>query len=329
MNTNRASFARLLALAFVVVLSGAALAQAQDASATEQSRVRQVASGQKTKIRGVIVVRDPDSITVRDTTNTDTVVALTDTTSVKSNGGFLRAGTNYDVTNLLRGLIVEVEGTGNTSGQLIAKKIRFDKQDLKTATALESRVSPVEDRVSTVERESKALAGQVDELSELSKLAKDEADKANAEAARANAGVEATNVRISNLDNFDVKTQVSVLFKVNSAVLTPEAMADLDKLAEDASNQQGYILEVAGFTDTTGSMAKNLALSQRRADAVVQYLAGVRSIPLRRIVTPAGYGALKPVADNTTRDGRMQNRRVEVNLLVNKGLMTETASSTP
>lgn len=329
MKMSKAIFAQVTALALTLVLTGAFVTHAQDNNAGDQSRVRQVASGEKVKIKGVIVVRDPDSITVRDTANMDTVVVLTDTTSVKSNGGFLRAGTNYDVTNLLRGLIVEAEGTGNASGQLVARKIRFDKQDLKTATALDSRVSPVEDRVSTVERESKALSGQVDELAELSKLARDEAAKANEEAARANAGVEAANMRISNLDNFDVKSQVAVQFKVNSAVLSPEAMLNLDKLAEDATNQQGYILEIAGYTDTTGSMAKNLALSQRRADAVVQYLTGVRSIPLRRIVTPAGYGALRPVADNTTRDGRAQNRRVEVNLLVNKGITSETASATP
>jgi len=329
MNTSRSAFARALALAFVVVLSGVAFAQTPNGNAGNQTRVQQIASGEKTKIKGVIVVRDPDSITVRDSNNIATVVALTDMTSVKSNGGWFRTGTNYEVTNLLRGLIVEVEGTGNASGQLVAKKIRFDKQDLKTATALDSRVVPVEDRVSTLERDTKSLSGQVDELSELSKMAKAEAERANTEAARANAGVDATNARISNLDNFDLKTQASVLFKVNSAELTPEAMAVLDTLAEEAANQDGYILEVAGYTDITGTMTKNQMLSHQRADAVVLYLTGVRSIPLRRIVTPAGYGSLKPVADNATREGRMQNRRVEVNLLVNKGITTEVASTTP
>lgn len=328
MNTGKSALVRVVALVFVFVMSGVAFAQAPSNTASDQSRVQQIASGQKAKIKGVIVVRDPDSITVRDSTNIETVVALTDMTSVRSNGGFLRYGTNYDVTNLLRGLVVEVEGTGNASGQLVAKKIRFDKQDMKTATALDSRVAPVEVRVATLERETDTLSGQVDELAELSKLVKAEAEHATAEAARANAGVDATNVRISNLDNFDLKTQTSVLFKVNSAELTPEAMAVLDKLAADAVNEDGYILEVAGFTDTTGTMTKNQALSHQRADAVVLYLTGVRSIPLRRIVTPTGYGSLKPVGDNATREGRIQNRRVEVNLLVNKGITTEMVSAT-
>ena len=135
MNTGRSAFARALALAFVVVLSGVAFAQTPGSNIGSQTRVQQVASGEKTKIKGVIVLRDPDTIMVRDWNNISTVVALTDMTSVKSNGGWFRTGTNYEVTNLLRGLIVEVEGTGNASGQLVAKKIRFDKDDLKAATA--------------------------------------------------------------------------------------------------------------------------------------------------------------------------------------------------
>jgi outer membrane protein OmpA-like peptidoglycan-associated protein len=316
----------LAVLVLVLFCSGASLALAQDNGSGDQARVRQVASGQKAKIKGVIIDRDPDTVTVRDATQMDTVVLLTDTTSVRSKGGFLRTGTNYDVTNLLRGLIVEVEGSGNEQGQLVASKIRFDKQDLKTATAVDSRVSPVEGRVGKVERENEALAGQVDELSELSKMARDEAAKASTEAARANEGVALANQRISNLDDFDMLSQVTVTFKVNSAVLSPDAIAQLDAIAEKALTTKGYIFEVAGYTDTTGSAAKNELLSQRRADAVVRYLSGVKAIPLRRIVTPTGYGSLKPAADNSTREGREANRRVEVNLLVNKGITATPAS---
>lgn len=319
MKSSTRMVARVAAVLLVLLSAGVQFARAQDDAGSE-ARTRQVAAGQKAKIKGVIVERDPDTITIRDTTKMDTVVLLTDATSVKSNGGFMRKGANYDVTNLLRGLICEVEGVGNDKGQLVAGKIRFDKQDLKTATALDTRVAPVEDRVSKVEASNKALAGQVDELSELSKMAKDEAEKATAEAARANAGVEAANQRISNLDNFDVASQVSVLFAVNSSTLSLEGKQQLDEIAEKAATMTGYVIEVAGYTDTTGSAAKNQALSQARADSVVRYLTGVKSIPLRRIITPTGYGSLKPAADNTTRAGRQANRRVEVNLLVNKGI---------
>jgi outer membrane protein OmpA-like peptidoglycan-associated protein len=70
-------------------------------------------------------------------------------------------------------------------------------------------------------------------------------------------------------------------------------------------------------------------LSQRRADAVIRYLVENHSIPLRRIITPYGYGELQPVAENTTREGREQNRRVEIKLLVNKGLTAPTPTMNP
>ena len=95
----------------------------------------------------------------------------------------------------------------------------------------------------------------------------------------------------------------------------------LDEVATKALNSKGYVIEVSGFADTSGSVARNRVLSQRRADNVIRYLVENHSIPLRRIVTPYGYGESNPVAENTSRDGRAQNRRVEVKLLVNKGLI--------
>jgi outer membrane protein OmpA-like peptidoglycan-associated protein len=112
----------------------------------------------------------------------------------------------------------------------------------------------------------------------------------------------------------------AVNFKVGSAVLLPESKTKLDDIATKALNAKGYVLEVSGYTDTTGSVQLNRVLSQRRADAVIRYLVENHNIPLRRIVTPYGYGESHPVADNTSREGREQNRRVEIKLLVNKGL---------
>jgi outer membrane protein OmpA-like peptidoglycan-associated protein len=80
------------------------------------------------------------------------------------------------------------------------------------------------------------------------------------------------------------------------------------------------VIEITGFASSEGGVEFNKKLSQQRADAVVRYLADNHMIPLRRIITPHGYGTLNPVAENTTREGREQNRRVEVKILVNKGL---------
>ena len=100
-----------------------------------------------------------------------------------------------------------------------------------------------------------------------------------------------------------------------------------DAVAATALSTRGYIIEVAGHTDATGGDNKNFRLSQQRADAVVQYLAVRHKIPLRRFITPMGYGKTDAVADNVSAAGRAQNRRVEVKVLINRG-MNRPAPST-
>jgi outer membrane protein OmpA-like peptidoglycan-associated protein len=81
-----------------------------------------------------------------------------------------------------------------------------------------------------------------------------------------------------------------------------------------------------GHADSTGKTATNDSLSERRANAVIRYLVTKYELPLRRIVQPFGYGSLNPVADNKTREGRAMNRRVEVKVLINKGVTSQAAS---
>jgi len=279
------------------------------------------------KIKGVVTRRDADTFTVRDANNVDTVVRLTDRTSVKTHGGFLRGGANYAQTSILRGLNLEVEGHGDSSGTLLADKIRFNESDMRVARAVESRATPLEERATNtetkltqVEQNAQRLSGQLDELAAVANTAKGGAKAAQETADAAVAGVNETNERISALDDYVPQTTTSVNFKVNSFMLSPDEKTKLDDIATRALNTKGYVIEVAGFTDSTGGLQKNKILSQHRADAVIQYLVENHQIPLRRIITPYGYGKLNPIADNTTREGRAQNRRVEVKLLVNKGL---------
>ena len=313
------------ALAISVLLISASVAFSQ--SPTSSSNARTVTSGQKMKIKGVVTRRDADTFTVRDANNVDTVVRLTDRTSVKTHGGFLRGGANYAQTSILRGLNLEVEGHGDSSGTLLADKIRFNESDMRTARAVESRATPLEERATNtetkltqVEQNAQRLSGQLDELAAVANTAKGGAKAAQETADAAVTGVNETNERISALDDYVPQTTTSVTFKVNSAMLSPDEKTKLDDIATKALNTKGYVIEVAGFTDSTGGIQKNKILSQHRADAVIQYLVENHQIPLRRIITPYGYGKLKPIADNTTREGRAQNRRVEIKLLVNKGL---------
>lgn len=268
-------------------------------STAQNTSLRSVPAGSKMKFKGVVITRDADVFTIRDRSRTDYQVVITDNTSIKTHGGFLRSGKKYPVTDILRGLIVEVEGRGDNQGQLVAEKIRFNESDMRAAMTTDARVGPVE---ANMER----VAGQMDEL--------------YAVAAEARAEVKAVNERVSALDDYDVQETVAVTFRTNSAVLSPEAKSQLDALAAKTAGAKAFMIEVAGHTDSTGSAAKNFRLSQQRAEAVVQYLAVQHKIPLRRFVTPMGYGKTESVADNTTAAGRSQNRRVEVKMIINRGL---------
>lgn len=313
----------MLVMGLMLLTAPVALSQA---TTTVSSRT--VASGEKMKIKGVVTRRDADTFTVRDNNGVDTIVQLTDTTSVKAKGGFLRSGANYAQTQILRGLNLEVEGRGSANGELVATKVRFNESDLRVARAVESRAAPLEDRATTtetklsqVEQNAQRLSGQLDELAAVANTAKGGARAAQETADAAVAGVNATNDRISALDDYEPQTVAAVNFRSGSAMLSKDSKATLDDVATKALNSKGYVLEISGFADTTGSVARNRVLSQRRADTVIRYLIENHNIPLRRIVTPYGYGETNPVAENNSRDGRAQNRRVEVKLLVNKGLI--------
>src|SRR6266849_6492018 len=294
----------------LLVLAIAASAQVST-NQTPNSRdvsLRSVPSGSKMKFQGVVISRDADTFTIRDRSRADYQVLISDNTSVKTYGGFLRSGKKYPVTDILRGLIVEVEGRGNSQGQLVADKIRFNESDMRAAITSDTRVGPVEEN-------QQRIAGQMDELYAI--------------AAEARQQVAAVNNRVDALDDYDVKENVAVTFRVNSAVLSPEAKRQLDEFAAKVANAKAYTIEVSGHTDSTGGEAKNFRLSRARAEAVVQYLAVNHKIPLRRFVTPMGYGKTEAVADNTTAAGRAQNRRVEVKMLLNRGMTQQTGKASP
>jgi outer membrane protein OmpA-like peptidoglycan-associated protein len=305
---NKRAMPIIFALAMVIMAAAVATAQVPTQSALDRDRnlsIRSVPSGAKMKFQGVVITRDGETFTIRDRTRTDYSVLITDRTSIKTKGGFFSSGKKYPVTDILRGLIVEVEGRGDAQGQLVADKIRFRESDMRSAITSETRVGPVE-------ANQERIAGQMDELYAI--------------AAEARREVTAVNERVSSLDDFDEHEKTSVTFRVNSALLSPEAKQHLDEFAAKVVPAKNYTIEVSGHTDSTGSEAKNFRLSRARADAVVQYLAVRHKIPLRRFTTPMGYGKTEAVADNTTAEGRSQNRRVEVKMLLNRGLSQQVGN---
>lgn len=275
-------------------------------TASAASRVSPVPSGAKMKFKGVVIDRQGDAFTIRDRTRTDYQVLITDNTSVKTYGGFFSGGKKYPVTDILRGLIVEVEGRGDSQGQLVADKIRFRESDMRAAVTTDTRVGPVEEN-------QQKIAGQIDELYAVAQEARQEVTRVDE--------------RVSALDDYDATETVAVTFRVNSAVLSPEAKGQLDDFATKALAGKNYMIEIAGHTDSTGSEAKNMRLSRARAESVVEYLTVNHHIPARRFITPMGYGKSTAVADNSTAAGRAQNRRVEVKMLVNRGLNKSNVST--
>lgn len=128
---------------------------------------------------------------------------------------------------------------------------------------------------------------------------------------------------VANLDNYQPIGNLAVTFGFDKAVLTADDKAQLDTFAPTITTAKSYIVEVTGGTDSVGNADYNYALSQRRADAVVQYLAAKYAIPAHRFYL-IGIGKDKEVADNKTKEGRAKNRRVEIRLLSNQG-KTDTA----
>lgn len=301
-------FTLVCVLAALFAVTPLVSGQVSTTQAARSSNIQSIPNGSKMKFKGVVISQEGDTMTIRDRNRTDYHVAIDGRTSIKTHGGFLRSGKRYPASELLRGLIVEVEGRGDTQGRLLAEKIRFNESDMRAAITSDTRVTPVEEN-------QQRMAGQMDEL--------------YAVAAEARREVTAVNERVTALDEYDVQEVVAVTFKTNSAVLSPAAKQQLDTLALKANEAKGYVIEVAGHTDSTGSESKNFRLSRQRADAVVQYLAVQHKIPLRRFVAPMGFGKTEAVAENTTAAGRQQNRRVEVKMLFNRGLTQQTTPTTP
>jgi OmpA-OmpF porin, OOP family len=136
----------------------------------------------------------------------------------------------------------------------------------------------------------------------------------------------AINTRFENLRDYKLVANESVLFKSGVSELNDDAKAALDAAVGKVTGMKNYVVELQGFTDSVGSKTLNLELSRKRADAVVRYLTTKHNVALHRIYV-AGYGHENSVADNKTRDGRKQNRRVDMKVYLSGDEATQ--SKTP
>ncbi len=330
---SRKSIALLVALAFVITLMTAVGSSAQSAGS---ARLVPVPQGQKLKVQGVVSIRSGDAFKVRDPGGNETSVLLTPNTDVTSHSRGLRGKKDYPVTYIMRGLRLQAQGTGDADGNLVAEWVRFDEQDLRSAQSLEqtdelaqeneARIRAAEEAARQAAANAERMAGQIAENTALATAAAAKAQAAQDQADAAYKAAALANNRINGLDDYEQVRTIAVLFKVNSSIIDATAKQTIDDAAAWAKgekakgNANGWLVEVVGFADRTGNTAKNRALSERRAKAVIQYLVGVHSLDLRRLIQPFGYGDSKPVADNKTAKGRAKNRRVEIRILQNKGI---------
>jgi OmpA-OmpF porin, OOP family len=199
-----------------------------------------------------------------------------------------------------------------------------DQLDTKTA-ANNQQIHSVDDRSQTGIKQAQ---GAADSANQNAQSAGKSAGDAQTAAGDAVHRADTLDGVVKGLDNYKSLADVSVTFGFDKAALTKDDQAQLDTFAAQLGTAKSYILEVTGGTDSTGPAQYNYELSQRRADAVVQYLASKYGIAAHRFYL-IGIGKDKEVAPNTTAEGRKQNRRVEIQLLTNMGgdQPAQTASS--
>jgi outer membrane protein OmpA-like peptidoglycan-associated protein len=287
-------------------------------------------SGQKAKVKGTIMSRKGDLVKVQDTkTGASAIVKITDDTRIVRNKSkvLFRRHEDMDVTAMVPGLTINAEGVGNGSNQLEASKITFSPDEFAIEVAQQQQIDT--NKTATADAQSTAnqgvtAAGAAQSSAYRAQTTANQAgfmaQSAGTVAVINSAAVQMVNKRVSDLDDYQTVAQAAIFYPTGQYTLDAAAKADLDKLAALAWSTDGYMIEVAGYASKTGTKELNQQLSEDRAAAVANYLRIHGNIPMRRILAPAGYGATHPDAENTDPQGRELNRRVDVRLIVNKGL---------
>jgi outer membrane protein OmpA-like peptidoglycan-associated protein len=320
-----------------VLLAGTTLASIANA--------QQFTAGDKGKVKGQIMSRNGDLVTVQDDKAGSTeIVKITDDTKIERKKGeakvlaatggapgllgmIFRGHENMDVTALVPGLTISAEGVGNASGQLEASKITFSPDDFAVAVAEEQQVIANKAAAGTAQSTADqgvtaagAAQSSADQAQASANQAGATAVAAGAVGAMNTAAVQMLNQRVSDLDDYKTVAEAEIYYPNDKYALDAAAKADLDRLADVALATDGYMIEIAGYASKPGTETFNEQLSEDRAAAVAQYLREQKNIPLRRMLAPAGYGATHPEASNTDPQGRALDRRVVVKVLVNKGV---------
>ena len=283
--------------------------------------------GDKTQVKGMINTRTGETLIVQSGGQNVTVV-LTDETKTKDDKGLFGLDKQYmSSAVLVPGLKVKVDGVSDDQGRVVAKTITVDGDDLETAEMVEAGLHPTAEQVAANVATLQAHQGQLKEH-DVQLASNQESIATNQQNIASNKNQIEQNIkdteeheqRFAALTDFDVKGESTVKFDVGSSKVSATDQEELKKLAETAVGLKGYIIEVTGYADATGSAAMNTKLSEDRAKSVISYLVQQGNIPIRHIVAPGAMGEYGAAAPNETKAGRAENRRVVVQILVNKGI---------
>jgi OmpA-OmpF porin, OOP family len=234
------------------------------------------------EIKGTITARSGDKMKVTSVDGSSRVIFINDATKIKAGGGFFGGGrSDLGAASLLNGLPVTVK-TMQAGSVLLASQIKFGKGDFKTASMIRNGTA-------------QGFAEQT-------------------------AATEALRGRMGDIDKYNIKGTTNVNFDTGKAVLSEQAKAELCRTATDADGMSNALMLVVGYTDSVGSQEYNQQLSEKRAASVINYLQQACRWKPYRMLTPTGMAEADPLADNETTEGKAQNRRVAVNILVSKGL---------
>jgi OmpA-OmpF porin, OOP family len=240
-------------------------------------------------------------------------VTLDDDTKMQQPKGLGIRKKQMSAAVLIPGLKISVDGTSQDATHVLAKSITFDGDDLETAEMIQAGLSPTEQKVAANQQNIAENQQNIDANKENIAANKAAIDANSAEAAKASK-------RFSELSDYDTKDQAVVRFASGSTDISEADQEALKKLAQNAVNLKGYIIQVKGFADSSGNAAMNQNLSMERAQNVIAFLLQNCNVPVRHIVAPGAMGEAAPVASNETAAGRAENRRVEVKVLFNKAL---------
>ncbi len=233
-------------------------------------------------IKGIISARSGDRMKVTAEDGTSTVIALTEATRIKAASGLFggKKG-NLTAASLLNGLPVTVK-TLQAGNALVASQVTYRNTDFKTASMIHN-----------------GTAQQFEEQA---------------------AATEALRGRMGDIDKYNIKGTTNVYFDTGKAALSGQAKAELCQTAAQAEATENALMLVVGYTDSTGNDEINQPLSEKRASAVINYLQQVCHWKPYRMLTPTGMAAADPLASNDTPEGKAQNRRVSVKILVSKSV---------